>query len=120
MIEQKQDDNSIKPNETIPIGRIWGEVLIKIKSKNMFAFSAVLQNINKVEQIDKKIILHTNDKTSFDTVDDADKKSVILDILKELGYDFNAVTVEYDQSNKSQADIIKSLKSTFLDKIKIK
>ena len=111
-------ENQSKLN--VPIGRIWGEVLVKVKSKNMFAFSASLQNINKVEANNNTIILHTNDKSCFDTVDDMDKKSVILDILKELGYDFNSVLVEYDQSNKSQADLIKSLKNTFMDKIKIK
>ena len=111
-------ENQSKLN--VPIGRIWGEVLVKVKSKNMFAFSASLQNINKVEANNNTINLHTNDKSCFDTVDDMDKKSVILDILKELGYDFNSVLVEYDQSNKSQADLIKSLKNTFMDKIKIK
>jgi len=121
-LEQPSNNQIIDENASnnVPIGRIWGEVLLKIKSKNMFAFSASLQNINKVDKSNKTIILYTNDKNSFDTVDEPDKKSVILDILKELGYNFNSVMVEYDQTNKSQADIIKSLKNTFLDKIKIK
>ena len=86
----------------------------------MFAFSASLKNIYGVDIKGKSLILHTNDKTTFETVNDVEKKGIILNILKTMGKDIESVEVVYDDSTRSQQDIIKELKDTFLDKIKIK
>ncbi len=102
------------------VERIWGEVLRRVKEKNMFALSASLKNIYGVTSTGKTLILKTNDKSVYELIDTADKKSVILSILKEVSNDFDFVQIEYDESNKSKQDIIKNLKDTFMDKIKIK
>ena len=52
--------------------------------------------------------------------DSEEKKSVILSVLKEISQDFDIIQIVYDEDNKSQQDIIKHLKDTFLDKIRIK
>ena len=86
----------------------------------MFALSASLKNIYGVEGQGKALILRTNDKSVYQTVDSEEKKSVILSVLKEISQDFDIIQIVYDEDNKSQQDIIKHLKDTFLDKIRIK
>lgn len=108
-----------KPSE-LDAGRIWGNVLVKVKEKNMFAFYSNIKNVYGVQANDDKLILHVNDKTVFEMIDNQDKKSVILSILKELNFDFTEIEIIYDETNKSKNDIIKSLKDTFLDKLKVK
>lgn len=102
------------------VEKVWGEVLRRVKEKNMFALSASLKNIYGVTSTGKTLILKTNDKSVYELIDTADKKSVILSILKEVSNDFDFVQIEYDENNKSKQDIIKNLKDTFMDKIKIK
>ena len=120
-IDKKQDIKENPSNvSTDDVGRIWGEVLIKVKEKNMFAFSASLKNIYGVQIDGTRLLLHTNDKGVLQAVDLPDKKEIILNILKELGSSVDSIEVKYDETSKSQQDIIKELKDTFLDKIKIK
>lgn len=102
------------------VEKVWGEVLRRVKEKNMFALSASLKNIYGVTSTGKTLILKTNDKSVYELIDTADKKSVILSILKEVSNDFDFVQIDYDENNKSKQDIIKNLKDTFMDKIKIK
>lgn len=102
------------------VEKVWGEVLRRVKEKNMFALSASLKNIYGVTKTGRTLILKTNDKSVCDLIDTDDKKSVILSVLKEISNDFDFVQIEYDENNKSKQDIIKNLKDTFLDKIKIK
>lgn len=115
---QKINNQNSKDNANI--GKIWGEVLKRIKEKNMFALSASLKNIYGVTKSGRSLVLRTNDKSVFELVDLDEKKSVILNVLKEICADIDLVQVEYDENNKSQQDIINNLKETFLDKIKIK
>lgn len=102
------------------VGKVWGEVLKRIRERNMFALSASLKNIYGVSKSGRVLILCTNDKSVYDLVDLDEKKSVILSVLKEICTDFDYIQVEYDENNKSQQDIINNLKETFLDKIRIK
>lgn len=104
----------------VEAGRIWGNVLLKVKEKNMFAFYSNIKNIYGVKAEDDKLILHINDKTIFEMIDTDEKKGVILSILKELNFNFTEIEILYDETNKSKNDIIKSLKDTFLDKLKVK
>ncbi len=104
----------------VDVGKVWGEVLKRIRERNMFALSASLKNIYGVSKSGRVLILCTNDKSVYDLVDLDEKKSVILSVLKEICTDFDCIQVEYDENNKSQQDIINNLKETFLDKIRIK
>ena len=116
IIQEKKEESS----NQVEVGKIWGNVLIKVKEKNMFAFYSNIKNVYDVKAEDDKLILHINDKTVFEMIDNVDKKSVILSILKELNFNFNEIEIIYDETNKSKNDIIKSLKDTFLDKLKVK
>ena len=109
----------LRPSE-IEAGRVWGNVLLQVKEKNMFAFYSNIKNVYGVMAKDDKLILHVNDKTIFEMIDTEEKKGVILSILKELNFNFTEVEIIYDETNKSKNDIIKSLKDTFLDKLKVK
>ena len=86
----------------------------------MFAFYSNIKNVYGVTSEGDKLILHINEKSVFEMIDNAEKKSVILSILKELNFDFSEIEIIYDETNKSKNDIIKSLKDTFLDKLKVK
>ena len=120
-INQDIEKDEIRPTSNeLEVGKIWGNVLIKVKEKNMFAFYSYIKNVYGVKAEDDKLILHINDKTVFETIDTVDKKSVILSILKELNFKFSEIEIIYDETNKSKNDVIKSLKDTFLDKLKIK
>jgi len=118
-IKLEHTENKEKQNE-VEAGRIWGSVLLKVKEKNMFAFYSNIKNVYGVVAEDDKLILHINDKSIFEMIDTEEKKGVILSILKELNFNFTEVEIIYDETNKSKNDIIKSLKDTFLDKLKVK
>lgn len=121
-VQSKQAEPVITEQKTseVEAGKIWGSVLIKVKEKNMFAFYSNIKNVYGVKVEDDKLILHINDKTIFEMIDTEEKKGVILSILKELNFNFTEVEIIYDETNKSKNDIIKSLKDTFLDKLKVK
>lgn len=112
--------NVVSQNTNGDIERVWGEVLKRIKEKNMFALSASLKNIYGVSRSHSTLILKTNDKSVYETIDRDDKKSVILSVLQEVSSEYEFVQIEYDETNKSQQDIINNLKNTFMDKIRIK
>lgn len=115
---QKIEDNSNE--EQTDIGKIWGEVLITIKEKNMFALSASLKNVYNVQIDGRTLILHTNDNSIFQNINTFEKKEIILNIIKNKTKNVDSVEIIYDENSRSQQDIIKELKNNFLDKIKIK
>lgn len=115
VVEQKTE-----VGQDIEAGKLWGNVLLKIKEKNMFAFFSNVKNVYGVEAKNDKLILHINDKTMYEMIDTEEKKSVILNITKELNSKISEIEIIYDEQNKSTNDIIKSLKNTFLDKLKVK
>ena len=95
-------------------------MLLKVKEKNMFALSNALTSVVKVEQVANKLIIKTNDSTSFDLIDNPDRISVILNLVKLFDDSIEEVIVEYDNLNASKQDIRDNLKQVFKNKIKFK
>lgn len=116
--------NDIKPveekREQTEIERIWGNVLIKVKENNMFALANALINVNKVQQISNKLIIATNDLSSYETINNKDRLDAILKLVKLFDDSISEVIVEYDKQNASTKDIKDSLKDVFKNKIKFK
>jgi len=121
VMQEVKAEPPIKPTQQISeVERVWGNVLIKVKENNMFALANVLMNVNKVQQIGKKLIITTNDLGSFEMIDNADKLSVILKLVNLFDENIDGVLVEYDKQNASVKDIKDNLKDVFKNKIKFK
>ena len=112
--------NSQKNENQTKIEKVWGNVLLKVKERNMFALSNALTTVNKVEQLSSKLIIKTNDSTSFDLIDNPERISVILNLVKLFDDSIEEVIVEYDNLNASKQDIRDNLKQVFKSKIKFK
>ena len=106
--------------EQTEIERIWGNVLLKVKEKNMFALSNALTNVNKVQQIANKMIISTNDLGSYEMIDNKDRIDVLLKLVNLFDDSISEVIVEYDKTNASVQDIKDGLKEAFRNKIKFK
>ena len=102
------------------VEKIWGNVLIKVKEKNLFALSNALVNVTKVSQVGKNIIITTNDLGSFEMIDNKDRISVILKLVNLFDDSIENVIVEYDNKNASIQDDKDKLKDAFRSKIKFK
>ena len=112
--------NSQKNENQTKIEKVWGNVLLKVKERNMFALSNALTTVNNVEQLSNKLIIKTNDSTSFDLIDNPERISVILNLVKLFDDSIEEVIVEYDNLNASKQDIRDNLKQVFKNKIKFK
>ena len=106
--------------EQTEIEKIWGNVLLKVKEKNMFALSNALMNVNKVAQIGNKIIITTNDSGSYEMIDNNERLDVILKLVNLFDDSITQVLIEYDRTNASRQDIKDGLKEAFKNKIKFK
>lgn len=102
------------------IDKIWGNVLRKVKENNLFALSNALTTVNKVEEIAHKLIVHTNDSSSYEMIDNKERIDVILKLVKLFDDSIEAVEIEYDKENASTQDIKDNLKDVFKSKIKFK
>ena len=111
-VEQKREQSEIE--------RIWGNVLLKVKENNMFALSNALTNVNKVQQISSKMIISTNDASSYEMIDNKDRIGVLLKLVNLFDDSITEVIVEYDKQNASVQDIKDNLKDIFKNKIKFK
>ena len=111
-VEQKREQTEIE--------RIWGNVLLKVKENNMFALSNALTNVNKVQQISSKMIISTNDASSYEMIDNKDRIGVLLKLVNLFDDSITEVIVEYDKQNASVQDIKDNLKDIFKNKIKFK
>ncbi len=131
MAQQEQVKTQVQPiaqnlqpveekREQTEIERVWGNVLLKVKENNMFALSNALINVNKVQQIAKKLIISTNDLGSYEMIDNKDRIAVLLKIVNLFDDSISEVIVEYDKQNASVQDIKDSLKDAFKNKIKFK
>lgn len=109
--------SEVEQNET---DKIWGNVLLKIKDKNLFALSNALTSVNKVEKVAKKFVIHTNDSGSYTTIDNNDRVQLLLDTIKEFDDSIEFLEVLYDKANASAQDVKDNLKSVFGNKLKIK
>lgn len=110
----------VQKREQTEIEKIWGNVLLRVKENNMFAFSNALTNVNKVEEIAHKLIVHTNDLSSFETIDNKERIDVLLKLVKLFDDSIVGVEVEYDKNNASTQDIKDNLKDVFKSRIKFK
>lgn len=119
-VEQKETAVQPEKREQTEIERIWGNVLIKVKENNMFALANALTNVNKVQQISNKLIIATNDLSSYETINNKDRLDVILKMTKLFDDSIGEVIIEYDKQNASTKDIKDSLKEVFKNKIKFK
>ena len=109
----------VSANQT-EIEKIWGNVLIKVKEKNMFALANALTTVNKVEKINKKLVITTNDSSSLELIDNKDRLDVILKLVNLYDEGIEEVVVEYDRQNASIQDVKDRLKDVFKSKIKFK
>lgn len=106
--------------EITEVEKLWGNVLIKIKENNMFALTNSLKSVNKVEEIAHKLIVHTNDLSSYEMIDNKEKKELILNTAKLFDDALTELQVVYDEANASTQDVKNNLKSVFKNKIKFK
>ena len=109
-----------KSTQNSNIDKIWGNVLRKVKENNLFALSNALTTVNKVEEIAHKLIVHTNDSSSYEMIDNKERIDVILKLVKLFDDSIEAVEIEYDKENASTQDIKDNLKDVFKSKIKFK
>ena len=116
----QQEVPQVIKREQSEIERIWGNVLLKIKEKNLFALSNALMSVNKVSQIGDKLIITTNDSSSYETIDNSDRIELILKTVNLFDDSITQVLIEYDKQNASRQDIKDSLKDVFKDKIKFR
>ena len=117
VVQQKQEPAAVSSNET---DKVWGNVLIKAKERNLFALSNALINVTKVEKKLNCLIIHTNDLGSFQMIDNKERLNVILELVNLFDDNIKIVEVEYDKSNVSTQDVKDSLKDAFKSKIKFK
>ena len=115
----KEEIKSQPENQT-EVEKIWGNVLIKVKEKNLFALANALINVTKVSQVGKNIIITTNDQGSYEMIDNKDRIGVILKLVNLFDDSIENVVVEYDNKNASTQDIKDKLKDVFKSKIKFK
>ena len=125
VVQSQPIPTNLKPIEEVKrkqteIEKVWGNVLIKVKENNMFALSNALTNVNKVQQIGKKLLISTNDVGSFEMIDNKDRISVLLKLVKLFDDSIEDIIVEYDKTNASKQDVKDALKDVFKSKIKFK
>lgn len=110
----------IEEKEQSLVEKVWGNVLLKVREKNLFALSNALINVNKVEEIGGRFVIKTNDKGSFELIDNPDRIKVLLELIKLFDDSIREVVIEYDSDNVGLQDIKDNLKEAFKNKIKFK
>lgn len=115
--QPKIEPEAVSSNET---DRVWGNVLIKAKERNLFALSNALLSVVKVEKRLNRLIIHTNDLGSYQMIDNKDRINVILELVNLFDESIKDIEVEYDNTNASAQDVKDSLKDAFKSKIKFK
>ena len=119
-ITQPKAEQVVEPQMQNETERLWGNVLLKVKEKNMFALSNALSSVNKVKQIGKTLFITTNDLSAYEMIDNKERINIILNIIKLFNDGIEDVIVEYDKQNASAKDIKDNLKEAFKDKIKFR
>jgi len=118
-VQEKPILNAVRREQT-EIEKIWGNVLIKVKENNMFALSNALTSVNKVQQIGNKLIIATNDLSSYEMIDNKERISVILKLVNLFDDSIEDILIEYDKVNASKQDVKDALKDVFKSKIKFR
>lgn len=115
--QPKAEPAAVSSNET---DRVWGNVLIKAKERNLFALSNALLSVVKVEKRLNRLVIHTNDLGAYQMIDNKDRINVILELVNLFDESIKDIEVEYDNTNVSTQDVKDSLKDAFKSKIKFK
>lgn len=116
-VQPKAEPAAVSSNET---DRVWGNVLIKAKERNLFALSNALLSVVKVEKRLNRLVIHTNDLGAYQMIDNKDRINVILELVNLFDESIKDIEVEYDNTNVSTQDVKDSLKDAFKSKIKFK
>lgn len=116
-VQPKAEPVAVSSNET---DRVWGNVLIKAKERNLFALSNALLSVVKVEKRLNRLVIHTNDLGAYQMIDNKDRINVILELVNLFDESIKDIEVEYDNTNVSTQDVKDSLKDAFKSKIKFK
>lgn len=116
-VQPKVEPAAVSSNET---DRVWGNVLIKAKERNLFALSNALLSVVKVEKRLNRLVIHTNDLGAYQMIDNKDRINVILELVNLFDESIKDIEVEYDNTNVSTQDVKDSLKDAFKSKIKFK
>ena len=116
-VQPKAESAAVSSNET---DRVWGNVLIKAKERNLFALSNALLSVVKVEKRLNRLVIHTNDLGAYQMIDNKDRINVILELVNLFDESIKDIEVEYDNTNVSTQDVKDSLKDAFKSKIKFK
>lgn len=116
-VQPKAEPEAVSSNET---DRVWGNVLIKAKERNLFALSNALLSVVKVEKRLNRLVIHTNDLGAYQMIDNKDRINVILELVNLFDESIKDIEVEYDNTNVSTQDVKDSLKDAFKSKIKFK
>lgn len=116
-VQPKAETAAVSSNET---DRVWGNVLIKAKERNLFALSNALLSVVKVEKRLNRLVIHTNDLGAYQMIDNKDRINVILELVNLFDESIKDIEVEYDNTNVSTQDVKDSLKDAFKSKIKFK
>lgn len=116
-VQPKAEPVAVSSNET---DRVWGNVLIKAKERNLFALSNALLSVVKVEKRLNRLVIHTNDLGAYQMIDNKDRINVILELVNLFDESIKDIEVEYDNTNASTQDVKDSLKDAFKSKIKFK
>ena len=117
--ENSQQNSQQSANQQ-RIEKVWGNVLLKVKEKNMFALSNALTSVCKVENFGNKLILHLNDQTSYQTIDSKERIDVLLNLVKLFDDRISEILLEYDKQNASAQDVKDNLREIFKNNIKFK
>ncbi len=111
---------NILKREQTEIEKIWGNVLIKVKENNMFALSNALTSVNKVQQIGNKLIIATNDLSSYEMIDSKERINILLKLVNLFDESIEDILIEYDKTNASKQDVKDALKDVFKSKVKFR
>lgn len=118
--ETAQNNQSPQNANQLRIEKVWGNVLLKVKEKNMFALSNALNGVCKVENFGGKLILHLNDQTSYQTIDTKERIEVLLNLVRLFDDSISEILLEYDKQNASTQDVKDNLREIFKNNIKFK
>ena len=124
-VPQSENSNITKPalninNTNSEIDKLWGNVLLEIKKRNMFALSSSLRDVYGVHLVGNCLVLKTNEQTVLKSIDEPSKLDVILSIATTFNNNIKKVEITYDETNKSSKDVANELKNIFMEKLKIK
>ena len=124
-IPQPENCNIIKSslninNANSEIDKLWGNVLLEIKKRNMFALSSSLRDVYGVHMVGNCLVLKTNEQSILKSIDEPSKLDVILSIATTFNDNIKKVEITYDETNKSSKDVANELKNIFMEKLKIK